>query len=263
MRLTKVVKGTILSKIQTKKIAKLDQNDLVWKQVQLFRAIGLDWLSANQKVVELSGVTVDGGSQHYELFVALGEIIKPRRILEIGTSEAVFTAFLSKAFPDATIETIDLPIEDERFWNAIDGGQEVSAVNKQLNEAKLRSRNENLKKSRNVNFREINSLALCQIDEEQFDLIWVDGDHTFPIVACDVANAVRLLKPSGTLVCDDVFLGDTKSKNDGWGSHEIKKTLNAFTKANILSVDMVLKRLTPHKNFDSKVQKHIAVCRLL
>lgn len=37
----------------------------------------------------------------------------------------------------------------------------------------------------------------------RFDLVWIDGDHAAPVVAQDVANALRLLKPTGTLACHD------------------------------------------------------------
>lgn len=37
----------------------------------------------------------------------------------------------------------------------------------------------------------------------RFDLIWIDGDHEAHAVAQDVANALRLLKPTGTLACHD------------------------------------------------------------
>ena len=108
----------------------------------------------------------------------------------------------------------------------------------------------------------MNSLALSRSAEEEFDLIWVDGDHTFPIVACDIANAVRLLKPNGTLVCDDVYLADG-GINGGWGSQETHRALQAFAEAKIISTQYVLKSVLPNKNFNSKVQKHLAVCKLL
>ena len=37
----------------------------------------------------------------------------------------------------------------------------------------------------------------------RFDLIWVDGDHSTEAVAHDVAWAVKLLRPTGTLACHD------------------------------------------------------------
>ncbi len=37
----------------------------------------------------------------------------------------------------------------------------------------------------------------------KFDLVWIDGDHQAHVVAQDVANALRLLKPTGTLAVHD------------------------------------------------------------
>lgn len=36
-----------------------------------------------------------------------------------------------------------------------------------------------------------------------FDLVWIDGDHRAEVCAEDVANALRLLKPTGTLAVHD------------------------------------------------------------
>lgn len=265
INLIRAVKRPLTENFQKKQISKVEQIDLVEQQVQLFRALGLDWNAANQVVVELDGAVPAPGShrsQHFEVFVALGMKFKPKRILEIGTGEATFAAFLSKAFPQATIESIDLPDDNKRFWNAIDSQKVIAADEMQSDSVRLSKRNENLKKSPNVNFRELNSLALGRLDEAEFDLVWVDGDHTFPIVACDIANAVRLLKPNGTLVCDDVYLADG-GINGGWGSQETHRALQAFTEAKIISTQYVLKSVLPNKNFNSKVQKHLAVCKLL
>ena len=265
INLIRAVKRPLTENFQKKQISKVEQIDLVEQQVQLFRALGLDWNAANQVVVELDGAVPAPGShrsQHFEVFVALGMKFKPKRILEIGTGEATFAAFLSKAFPQTTIESIDLPDDNKRFWNAIDSQKVIAADEMQSDSVRLSKRNENLKKSPNVNFRELNSLALGRLDEAEFDLVWVDGDHTFPIVACDIANAVRLLKPNGTLVCDDVYLSDG-GINGGWGSQETQRALQAFTEAKIISTQYVLKSVLPKKNFNSKVQKHLAVCKLV
>ena len=264
INLVRATKRPLAENNQKKQIAKVDQRELIKKQRRLFELIGMDWDAANQTVVGLEGEVPAAGShrsQHFEVFVALGMKIKPKRILEIGTGEATFAAFLSKAFPEATIESIDLPDDDKRFWNAIDGQKVAVANATQSDSVRLSKRNENLKKSQNVNFRELNSLALGRLDEAEFDLIWVDGDHTFPIVACDIANAVRLLKPNGTLVCDDVYLADG-GINGGWGSQETQRALQAFTEAKIISTQYVFKSVLPEKNFNAKVQKHLAVCKL-
>ena len=36
-----------------------------------------------------------------------------------------------------------------------------------------------------------------------FDLVWIDGDHDAATVAADVANALPLLRSTGTLACHD------------------------------------------------------------
>lgn len=265
INLVRATKRPLAENNQKKQIAKVDQRELIKEQTRLFELIGMDWDAANQTVVGLEGEVPAAGShrsQHFEVFVALGMKIKPKRILEIGTGEATFAAFLSRAFPEATIESIDLPDDDKRFWNALDGQKVTESVEMQSDSVRLSKRNENLKKSPNVNFRELNSLALGRLDEAEFDLIWVDGDHTFPIVACDIANAIRLLKPNGTLVCDDVYLADG-GINGGWGSQETQRALQAFTEAKIISTQYVLKSVLPKKNFNAKVQKHLAVCKLV
>lgn len=263
--LIRAIKRPVIERYDIRKISKINVEDLVRSQVQLFDAIGLDWTSANQFVCRIYLEDYNTGShrsQHFEVFAALGSKKAHLRILEIGTGEAGFSAFLSRAFPDAEIETIDLPIEDKRFWSALDYKPIISDTSHPTFQTQIKARDENLLQSSNVNFREMNSLALSRLDDEPYDLIWVDGDHTFPIVACDIANAVRLLKPKGTLVCDDVFLVDGGT-NGGWGSQETQRTLEAFDDAKIFSTKYVLKSLLPRKNFNAKVKKHLSVSTLV
>lgn len=254
----------LVRKLDRKKIANVSESELIKQQQQLFGAIGLDWKKANSQVIQIEGQSFDPKShrsQHYELIVALADNSKPKRILEIGTAEASFTAFLSRAFPDATIETIDLPTHDKRFWNAVDDEEKRVVNNSQVDMNKVRMRDDNLKKSPNVIFKEMNSLALSRFQAAEYDFIWVDGDHTFPVVACDIANAVRLLKEDGTLICDDIFL--TGGRKGKWGSQESQKVLKVFADAEILSTNYVLKSLLAQRNFNSSVKKHLAVCKLL
>lgn len=37
----------------------------------------------------------------------------------------------------------------------------------------------------------------------RFDLVWIDGDHTAPVVAHDVQWALELLRPGGIIACHD------------------------------------------------------------
>jgi predicted O-methyltransferase YrrM len=47
--------------------------------------------------------------------------------------------------------------------------------------------------------------ALPELFEQghRFDLVFIDGDHTDPVVEHDVRWAVKLLNPGGTLACHD------------------------------------------------------------
>ncbi len=63
------------------------------------------------------------------------------------------------------------------------------------------------------------------------------------------------------MMCDDIYLSD--GRKGKWGSQETQRALQAFTEAKIISTQYVLKSVLPQKNFNSKVQKHLAVCKLL
>ncbi len=244
------------------KTAKTSTLELTNLQRDFFSVIGVNWDIASRKVISLVGQHTDlksHRSQHYELFVGISQLINPKRILEIGTADATFTQFLTVAYPEAIIETIDLPASDQRFWNATD---EVKQSNDgiQIESQELKKRNEKIDSSSNVRFREINSLWLSRMNEEKYDLIWVDGDHTFPVVACDVANAVRLLSNQGVMICDDIYLSD--GRKGRWGSDESYKTLRAFSNANIISLNFVLKSIRPEKNFNESVKKYLSISML-
>lgn len=248
------------------RVSQISADDLISEQKILFRESELDWIGANRIVIEIAGPHTDlksHRSQHYELVAAIGQAIKAKRILEIGTADASFTSFVARAFPDSLVETIDLPVNDQRFWNATD---DESSINKAVSSdsvsesPELRVRNENLRSSPNIVFREMNSLELSRFEDHKYDLIWVDGDHTFPVVACDFANAVRLLEIGGVMMCDDIYL--TGGRKGKWGSQETLKVLDAFEKAKMTKTSFVLKSIRPERNFSTRVKKHLAVVKL-
>lgn len=239
---------------------------LVAEQSANFAALNLDFRKAQKKVVDLLGEQVDlksHQSQHYELVVAFSELFEPRRILEIGTADGSFAAFLSLVFPAAKIDTLDLPETDPRFFNAI--SLEVSTQSKEVlsnNFAEsVFKRKQNLGSSSNIRFVANNSLLLSRFESSKYDLIWVDGDHTYPIVACDIANAVRLVADDGLILCDDVFL--SRGQKGKWGAQETAQTLKCYESAGVLKNSFVLKSIRPEKNYSKLVKKHISVSKLL
>jgi hypothetical protein len=80
-------------------------------------------------------------------------------------------------------------------------------------------------------------------------VVWADGDHQFPVIAVDLANAVRLLRPGGHLLCDDVFVARTR-RSSIYLSDAAHRSLGALRDAGLIEAPTYLyKRLgTPHQS---------------
>lgn len=175
------------------------------EQVAKYASIGLDRASGVEAVdlaLRASGFGAfseddDMFSEHLVLLGAVSRAIpNARRVLEIGTYDGRAALILSHLFPAATITTIDLPPDDPVYGDSYE-----QARSKQF----VARRNEYLSRNERVKFVELNSLGLGRYTNETgYDLIWVDGDHDFPVVGMDLSNATRLLQPGGFLLCDDV-----------------------------------------------------------
>ena len=231
-------------------------------QAKRFRTLGLDWKGARKGVGVLLGENIDifsHRSEHYELLFAISQRDKPKRILEIGTATGDFTVFLATIFPGAEIETIDLPRSDNRFWNATTDLETASRG--VVSNSEVEDRDAKLGKHLNIKFRELNSLALTFEENKKYDLIWVDGDHTYPVVSVDIANALRLLEVGGILASDDIYVTSQRKRSSG--NQESYETLVQFQKAGLVHFDLVLKRLFPEPDYNKRSQKYIAVARRL
>jgi len=240
------------------KVSKVSQSALYAEQIKRFTHLGLDWEDARKGVEALTGQHIEISShrsEHYELFFAISKRDKPKRILEIGTAEGDFTAFLATIFPEAVIETIDLPSSDHRFWNATTDLLITSRTT--VSKTEVAERDAKLCKFTNIVFREMNSLALTFQESGKYDLIWVDGDHTYPVVSVDIANALRLLEVGGTLGFDDIYT--YAQTNYEWVGQESYETLVKFENAGMINLELILKKLFPEKNYSKNSQKFIAV----
>lgn len=241
---------------------RISAGQLLDRQRRAFAALGWDYDDAVRSVRDVVGTPSDGGSHlsdHYAVFAAIARQRSERvsRILEIGTSSGHFAAFLAKMYPDAEVVTIDLPSDDRRFFNA-------TVTDRTIDTSALRghvaARDAVLASHPNVAFRAMNSLELCLRGEPEFDLIWVDGDHTFPVVAIDITNALRLTRPGGLIVCDDVARGPRPVLTaPRWGYRETEDTLTALGAAGLVSVSYVLKRTTTSANLDARRSKYLAI----
>lgn len=65
----------------------------------------------------------------------------------------------------------------------------------------------NLSQSKNfekVTLHQTTSSAFFKSNQKHYDLIYVDGDHSFAQALDDCSNSARFLKPNGILIVDDV-----------------------------------------------------------
>jgi predicted O-methyltransferase YrrM len=187
-------------------------------------------------------------SEHLILFASISEsTYKISNILEIGTFNGETARILSELFPHSEITTIDLVFEEIL---------ETKMYKYETNERKLvNSRIRNLESLPNVKFIEMNSLSLIEFTDS-FDLIWVDGDHKYPIASIDIANAVRLLSPNGIGICDDVYTKDSKA-NVGGRSIASIETLMAMSKSKLIEYTLFQKRIGFYFNFPLINKKYL------
>lgn len=222
-----------------------------YKLIDLDRNLGLQKL--NQLKKTYSFLDYGMSSEHQTLFCSFSEkknlLIK--NILEIGTYDAKSAFLLSKLFPNSKIDTIDLEDNNEIFKKS------YSRDDENLRTRFIEERNKLLEKSKNINFIQKNSLYLTFEDEKKYDLIWIDGAHGYPFVTIDIINAIKLIDPSGIILCDDIF---TKSVNEDnlYKSNAGYETLNELKKINLINFTLLYKRLDRSFNAIPNERKFIA-----
>jgi predicted O-methyltransferase YrrM len=175
-------------------------------------------------------------SEHLLVFGALSKALTDvREVLEIGTYDGRTALLLANLFPQARVTTVDLAADDPIYAQSYQSARTAEFI---------RRRNETLSGSSRVQFIETNSLRLAtDLGAGRFDLVWVDGDHDFPVVAVDLVNAVRLAKPGGLVMCDDVVI-ETRRKLTTYLSNAAHRTLTAMRGAGLIDEPVYLyKRL--------------------
>lgn len=237
------------------------ENQQKVKQDEVFSSLGLNrslaLLKLNKVLEELYGITFNEKngmwSEHLVLFAAFSEARSDvHKILEIGTFNGETAKILSRLFPNSLITTIDLPRSE------LSKSKIYSYETK--NDIIISKREKNLKLATNVNFEEINSLELIH-HEFKYDLIWVDGDHSYPTAAIDISNAVRLLTKNGIALCDDVYLYSTALGKNGRSVATIE-TLRAIKDSDLINFELVKKRLGYFFNSPKNFQKFLGVITL-
>ena len=234
------------------------EKSLLSEQNEVFLSLGLDrgegLNKLNSVLEDIYGVSYSEKrgmwSEHLLIFAAIA--ISDRavsNILEIGTFNGETARILSALFPSSQILTVDLPFSEIKKTKMY----EYETKNSQL----ILKRNANLKLLSNVEFLEKNSLTLINT-ALSFDLIWIDGDHSYPVAAIDISNAVRMLNPDGVGICDDVYLDAREGQLDGRSKSSIE-TLRSLNNAGLISYNLLSKRIGGYFNFPAFNKKYLGI----
>jgi predicted O-methyltransferase YrrM len=193
----------IVSKVKLYlKKKKYNKNFYEDRQNKIFKTINLDRNIGLKKLLEIKNkykfLRRDMSSEHEVLFSSISSNpqLKVNKILEIGTFDGANAFLLSLLFKDATIETIDLKKNNIDFIKFYNRENKIEQF--------ISSRDEILAKSKNIIFKELNSIKLSTADQK-YDLIWIDGAHGYPVVSMDIINSYRLCSENGYVLVDDVW----------------------------------------------------------
>lgn len=154
-------------------------------------------------------------------FSAVSLIIRDAtNVLEIGIGFGRTTNLLASLFPKSIIYAVDIPIDDIHY-------------KKETGRAHLKEEFDRNMGRDNIKFFEKNSFFLPSMSlPRDFDLIYVDGDHYYPILACDATFTYNNLRPGGFAFFHDY--GDGNAHVESMIKHmnsvideEIKLFLNA------------------------------------
>lgn len=179
-----------------------------------------------------------------------------QNILEIGTGAAESTICLARLFPKATVYTVDIPMGDPEYKKH---RQNVPGT------PRGKTCEDNLKQANNIIYIERNSFFLLSLPQlpKQFDLIFVDGAHTFPQVGFDLMFAYSRIVDGGFLFIHDYNPKWQKTPNDvnlavNWVEKQIKEKVFFFpmtTDAEIDHLKMVL--IIKNRHLKSEKMKEV------
>ena len=123
----------------------IEKQNKIFKNLDLNRQEGLKKLQDIKKYMNFENRESQMSSEHEVLFssLSLNNNIKINQILEIGTFDGMNSLLLSKIFPNANIDTIDLPHTEGDFKNFYNRKNKIYEF--------INYRNNNLKKIKKFN----------------------------------------------------------------------------------------------------------------
>jgi predicted O-methyltransferase YrrM len=225
------------------------EQDKIFERLNLNRQDGLKKLKIIKKDAKDSLMS----SEHETLFssLSINKNIKITEILEIGTFDGMNSLLLSKIFPQAKIDTIDLSYTEDDFKNFYSRRDKLYKF--------IKYRNNILKKSKSIKFLEKNSINLINANKK-YDLIWIDGAHGYPVVCADIINSLHLINNEGIIMCDDIYVNLPISKSDKmYNSIASYETLSLLKKEKLINLEFIYKRLEASANCLVNERKFIAI----
>tara|TARA_Y100000590_G_C15382724_1_gene886959 strand:- start:14 stop:751 length:738 start_codon:yes stop_codon:yes gene_type:complete len=122
--------------------------------------------------------------------------LKPKNILEIGTYEGLVAIWLSEKYLDANIYAVDPLIQD------------LSTIKERVEKDQVDNLKFNLDTYANarLKFLKMTSDEFFLENKFNFDIIYIDGLHTFDACTKDILNSFKTLNLNGYLLIDDLRL---------------------------------------------------------
>jgi predicted O-methyltransferase YrrM len=165
-----------------------------------------DWQAASARI-ETLGLTPEAGMNPGDrrALYYLMRLLRPARVLEIGTQAGASAVHLAMGLADAhgsagerrlfTVDIKDVNRADNAAWRMFRLPQSPADAMRRLGFDGL------------VEFRMGRSVDVLRNTYDRYDLIFLDGDHRLKTVAAEIPLAVPRLNPGGFILLHDFFPG--------------------------------------------------------
>jgi predicted O-methyltransferase YrrM len=165
-----------------------------------------DWRAVAAKIATL-GLTPEAGMNPGDrrALYYLIRLLRPARVLEIGTQAGASAVHLAAGLADAhggaaerrllTVDIRDVNGAENAAWRQFRVPQSPADAMRRLGLERM------------VEFRVGRSVDLLREQAERWDLIFLDGDHRLKTVAREIPLAISRVTPGGFLLLHDFFPG--------------------------------------------------------
>jgi len=170
-----------------------------------------------------SNISLDEGIELYKII----KKYKPKKLVEIGFAVGISTLFMLCALEN-NAELISVDPYQKIQWDKF-GLINVDNILKEQNLPKTIHK-----------FIEDYSNNFFKNTNKSFDLVFIDGDHSYEGTMIDLIGANKVLKKNGLMIIDDVLFNDVKKalsnflkKNDNFEKINVDvSTMNFYKKKN-------------------------------